>query len=273
MASHLTGFPGGLWVCDPNPAATGPLVEAGARLAATPGEAAADAGIVSLMVLDDAQVEQVVFGPDGVLSTAGPGTIIAIHSTIAAGTAEATAARCLDNGVEVVDAPVSGGFMGAHAGTLATMVGGSDAAVAACRPAFECWADLIVHLGPVGAGTKAKLARNLMHFVSFTAASEAQRLAEAAGIDLRRLARVVRHTDAITGGPGSIMLRDTTAELEPGDDWYDVLMHVRTLGEKDLSLALDLAHQLGVELPLGEVARRQFAPGLGLPHHDAEEAP
>jgi len=272
MASHLTEVEGGLTVCDPNPAATGPLVEAGATLAATPAQAAADARIVSLMVLDDAQVEDVVFGPLGVLSSARPETIIAIHSTIAAGTAESVAARCLDAGVQVVDAPVSGGFMGAHAGTLATMVGGTESAVAICRPIFECWADLIVHFGPIGAGTKAKLARNLMHFVSFTAASEAQRLAEAAGIDLRRLARVVRHTDAITGGPGSIMLRDTTADLTPDDDWFDILMHVRTLGEKDLSLALDLAHSLGVDLPLAEVARLRFGPGLGLPHHEHADA-
>ena len=77
---------------------------------------------------------------------------------------------------------------------------------------------------------------------------------------------MVRHTDAITGGAGSIMLRDTTAALEPGDDWYDVLLHVRTLGEKDLSLALEQAAELGVDLPLGTVALAEFATGLGVPH-------
>ena len=81
-----------------------------------------------------------------------------------------------------------------------------------------------------------KLARNLMHFVAFTAATEAQRLAEAAGLDLVALGEVVRHTDAITGGPGAIMHRDTTAPLDPDDFWYGVFDHVRALGEKDLAL-------------------------------------
>ena len=73
-----------------------------------------------------------------------------------------------------------------------------------------------MHAGPVGAGTRMKLARNLLHFVSFTAVTEAQRLAEAAGLDLIALGEVVRHTDAITGGPGAIMHRDTTAPLARG---------------------------------------------------------
>ena len=68
----------------------------------------------------------------------------------------------------------------------------------------------VVHAGPIGAGTKFKLARNMMHFIAFTAATEAQRLAEAAGLDLVELGNVVRHTDAITGGPGAIMHRATT---------------------------------------------------------------
>ncbi len=82
------------------------------------------------------------------------------------------------------------------------MVGGSDEAFEAVREPFGYFAELVVHAGPVGAGTRMKLARNLLHFVSFTAACEAARLAEAAGIDIRKLGKVVRHTDAITGGGG-----------------------------------------------------------------------
>jgi 3-hydroxyisobutyrate dehydrogenase-like beta-hydroxyacid dehydrogenase len=122
-----------------------------------------------------------------------------------------------------------------------------------------------MHLGPVGAGTRAKLARNLLHFASFTAAAEAQRLAEAAGIDLRKLGRIVRHSDAVTGGAGSIMLRSTTAPLDADDPLREILEHTRALGEKDLSLALDLGAQLGVELPMAQYAVEQFGPGLGLP--------
>jgi 3-hydroxyisobutyrate dehydrogenase-like beta-hydroxyacid dehydrogenase len=125
---------------------------------------------------------------------------------------------------------------------------------------------VVVHMGPVGAGTRTKLARNLLTFAAYTAAAEAQRLAEAAGLDLRKLARVVRHSDSVTGGPGSIMLRDTTAELASGDEWHDVLAHTRDLGEKDLTLALELADALGVDLPLTRLALRDLAQGLGVPH-------
>jgi 3-hydroxyisobutyrate dehydrogenase-like beta-hydroxyacid dehydrogenase len=120
-------------------------------------------------------------------------------------------------------------------------------------------------MGQAGAGTQAKLARNLLHFAAFTAAAEAQRLAEAAGLDLRKLARIVRHSDAVTGGAGSIMLRRTTAPLDAGDPLREILEHVRALGEKDLALALELGASLGVDLPMAEYAMANFAAGLGLP--------
>ena len=119
----------------------------------------------------------------------------------------------------------------------------------------------VVHAGPLGAGTKMKLARNLIHFVAFTAVTEAQRLAEAGGLDLVALGEVVRHTDAITGGPGAIMYRDTTAPLDHDDFWYGVFDHVRALGEKDLSFAIELAGTLGVDVPLAQLARENLAKG------------
>jgi 3-hydroxyisobutyrate dehydrogenase-like beta-hydroxyacid dehydrogenase len=145
------------------------------------------------------------------------------------------------------------------------MFGGSRDAYQLCREPFGRWADLVLHMGGVGAGTRAKLARNLLHFVAFSAVAEAQRLAEAAGLDLRKLGKVVRHSDAVTGGPGAIMVRHTTAPLEPDDPLAGILAHVRDLGEKDLNLALELGAELGVDLPLARIARRDLATGLGLP--------
>jgi 3-hydroxyisobutyrate dehydrogenase-like beta-hydroxyacid dehydrogenase len=284
MAARLAGWPGGLIVYDTRPDVMVPLAEAGAQVANSVEEVAKAAGIISVMVRDDDQVREVTRAlaaavPSGTPAPSGttgpPGTpsepaaaqpvIIAIHSTIGPGTAPELAAELGGAGVEVVDAPVSGGFMGAHDGRLAVMVGGSKDAYERCREPFGCFADLIMHMGPVGAGTRAKLARNLLHFASFTAAAEAQRLAEAAGIDLRKLGRIVRHSDAVTGGAGSIMLRGTTAPLDAGDPLREILEHTRALGEKDLSLALDLGAQLGVELPMAEYAIGHFGPGLGLP--------
>ncbi|HLF99134.1 MAG TPA: NAD(P)-dependent oxidoreductase [Acidimicrobiia bacterium] len=273
MASRLGDWSGGLTVFDVRADAASALAERGAKVAGSPREVAEASDVISVMVLDDAQVREVLAGGDGVLAGARPGRVVAIHSTIAPGTAESLAEDAGTMGVAVVDAPVSGGFVGAHEGTLAVLVGGDDAAVERCRGPFGRWANLFVHVGPVGAGTRAKLARNLVTMVSFAAAAEAQRLAEAAGIDLAALGRVVRHSDAVTGGPGAIMLRDSTALLAPGDDWYDAMVHTRTLGEKDLRLVLDLAADLGVALPLAEEALTRLADALGVPHSGREGAP
>ncbi|GGO79601.1 NAD(P)-dependent oxidoreductase [Nonomuraea cavernae] len=263
MARHLAGF--GLTVHDTRAEAMAPLVEAGARAAASPAEVAAASTHVSVMVRDDDQVREVV---TGLLPVAAPGTVVAIHSTIRAGTAADLAGRALPYGIEIVDAPVSGGFMGAQEGTLAVMAGGTDAAFARCERPFAAWAGLVLHMGPVGAGTRAKLARNLLHFASFAAAAEAQRLAEAAGVSLRKLGRVVRHSDAVTGGPGAIMLRPTTAPLDPDDPLYEIMRNVLALGHKDLDLALELAAELGVDTPLATLARARLATGLGLKQPD-----
>ncbi|WP_433525150.1 NAD(P)-dependent oxidoreductase [Nocardia pseudovaccinii] len=265
MAKSLLSWPGGLTVCDMRPDAVQPLTEAGAASAVSAAEIAEKAAVISVTVLDDAQVRAVVTGPEGVLRTAAPGTVIAVHSTISDRTAEELAGECAEYGVELVDAPISGGAAGATRGKLAVMVGGSDTAFERVRGPFGCFADLVVHAGPVGAGTRMKLARNLLHFIAFTAATEAQRLAEAADLDITVLGNVVRHSDAVTGGPGAIMLRDRTAPIEPNDFWLPILSHVRDLGEKDLSLALDLGARLGVELPLAELALDRLGPGLGVP--------
>jgi 3-hydroxyisobutyrate dehydrogenase len=166
--------------------------------------------------------------------------------------------------VAVLDAPVSGGVLGATQGRLAILVGGDAAALQRSRPVLERMGDLVVHVGPAGAGTAAKLARNLLHFVAFAAAGEALAIAEAAGIDLRTLGQVVRHTDAVTGGPGAIMWRDSTVAPDREDPWFGILDHVRRLGEKDLALAVELADRLDVATPLADLARTRLAAALGL---------
>ncbi|MDX2358173.1 NAD(P)-dependent oxidoreductase [Dietzia sp. PP-33] len=264
IARRLLSWPGGLVVCDVRAQATDPFVAEGATAAATGAEVARTARLVSVTVLDDAQVRDVVDGPDGILRTAAPGTVIAVHSTIADTTAAELAEVCSAAGVHLVDAPVSGGAPGAEKGELAVMVGGPREVYEACKPVFALWAAMPVHAGEVGAGTRMKLARNLLHFISFTASAEASRLAEAAGIDIAKLGRVVRHTDAITGGAGAVMLRETTAPIAEDDFWHGVFTHVRGLGEKDLSLALALGERLEVDLPLGALALRDLGAGFGV---------
>ena len=252
MALRLAAADGiDLTVHDVAPGPVAELVAAGA--VAVDGVAAIDADVVCVMVRDDDQVRAVA-------AELRPGAVLVVHSTVAPG----TPAELAGQGLTVLDAPVSGGPMGAADGTLAIMVGGAGAAFDVARPVLEAMGSMVVHAGPLGAGTRMKLARNLIHFVAFTAVTEAQRLAEAAGLDLVQLGEVVRHTDRITGGPGAIMYRDTTAPIPPDDFWHGVFDHVRALGEKDLAFAIALADELGVDVPLAREALPRLGKGLGL---------
>jgi 3-hydroxyisobutyrate dehydrogenase-like beta-hydroxyacid dehydrogenase len=266
MAGHLVHWPGGLVVCDAQAAATAPLGTAGALVASSPRAVAEQADLVSVMVRDDVEVREVVLGDDGVVAGAPPGTVVAIHSSIGLDTATFLAAEAAPYGVAVLDAPVSGGVLGAHDGTLAVMVGGPEPAVARLRPAFDCWAGLVVHVGPTGAGTRARVARTLLQYATYAAAGEAQRLAEAAGVDLRALAEVVRQSDATLGGPAAVMRRDTALALSRADEWYEPLARLRDQGEVDLALALALGRDLALDLPLAEAALGALAIALGVPH-------
>ncbi|GAA4757043.1 NAD(P)-dependent oxidoreductase [Gordonia alkaliphila] len=269
MAGRLAAWPGGLDVFDLNDEAVAALVANGATAAADLAALAASADVIGICVVNDAQVRTVV---DGLLPTARDGAVITVHSTISPETAVELAAVCAERGVTLLDAPISGGAPGAEQGRLAIMFGGPRAAYESIKEPFTLAGDMLVHAGEVGAGTRMKLARNLLHFISFAATTEAARLAEASGLDLAKLGRVVRHTDAITGGAGAIMLRETTTPIDPDDFWYSIFTHVRELGEKDLGLALAAGRQLGVDLPLGELALRDLAAGLGVPHPEGEQA-
>jgi 3-hydroxyisobutyrate dehydrogenase-like beta-hydroxyacid dehydrogenase len=269
MAQRLLDWPGGLTVFDVRAEAMTPFIDGGATAAATISEVA-EADIISITVLDDAQVRQVITGDGGLAAHAKPGTIVAIHSTISHTTAADLAEELKPQGIHIVDAPVSGGAAAAANGQLATMVGADDETYQRIKPVFKQWAALVVHAGEPGAGTKMKLARNMLTFVSYAAAAEAQKLAEQCGLDIVKLGKVVRHTDAVTSGAGAIMFRNTTAPMAPDDPLRPRLEHTRGLGEKDLSLALALGEAVSVELPLAQLALQRLAAGLGVPHTDDE---
>jgi 3-hydroxyisobutyrate dehydrogenase-like beta-hydroxyacid dehydrogenase len=266
MAKRMIEWPGGVTVYDIRTEAMTPLAEAGASLADSIADVAA-ADIVHVTVLNDAQVRQVV----GELAAhAKPGTVIAIHSTISDTTAVELADELKPQGIHIVDAPVSGGAAAAEKGELATMVGAEREVYERIKPAFKQWASLVIHAGTPGAGTRMKLARNMLTFTSYAAACEAMKLAEAAGLDLQALGRVVRHTDALTSGPGAIMVREDMKTIEPDNFLYQSFLHARELGEKDLSLALALGDAVSVELPLAQLAYQRLADGLGVPHTEKE---
>ncbi|OBK98972.1 NAD(P)-dependent oxidoreductase [Mycobacterium sp. 1165178.9] len=266
MATKMTEWPGGVTVYDIRTEAMTPLVEKGASLADSVADVAA-ADIIHITVLNDAQVREVV----GELAAhAKPGTVIAIHSTISDTTAAELAAEHKPRDIHIVDAPVSGGAAAAAKGELATMVGAEREVYERIKPAFKHWAAMVIHAGEPGAGTRMKLARNMLTFTSYAVACEAMKLAEAAGLDLQALGRVVRHTDALTSGPGAIMVRDNMKDIEPDNFLYQSFVHARGLGEKDLSLALALGEAVSVDLPFAQLALQRLAADLGVPHTEKE---
>jgi len=230
------------------------LAALGATVARSAKEVGAHGEIIELVVVDDAQVEAVTLGEGGILNGAKPGAVIAIHSTVHPKTVRKIAELAKAKGVGVIDAQISGGERRAQAQTLCYMVGGDKALLEKCRPVFATSGAHIFHLGELGMGAVAKLAHNLIVYVNMLAASEGIRLGEKAGLDLKALQDVVR----VSAGQSRVAdswlqqrtLRDTYTS---GPQGLMQLIH------KDLRLALELGHDLGLPLPGAALTQQLIA--------------
>lgn len=183
------GFPTTLWARRAE--TLEPFAGTAAAVAASPAEVGAASDLACVCVLDDAGVEEIVSGPDGLLAGMRPGGVIAVHSTVHPDTCARLAERAAERGVSLVDAPVSGGGPAAEQGSLLVMAGGDDESLARCRPVFATYGDPIVHLGPVGAGQRAKLINNLLLAANLGVAESAFALARELGVDPAQLAVVL----------------------------------------------------------------------------------
>ena len=258
LASSLMTAGVAVSVCDVRADATAPFRE-GAHVAATPAALAARSDVVLVAVFNDAQVRGVLQGPDGVFAGAAPGTAVVVVSTIPSETVLELRAEAAPLGVTVVDCGVSGGPDAAASGELVCMIGGSAEEVDQVRPVLDVISCLVLHMGPPGAGLAAKLARNLITYGSWLAAFEAQELAEAAGIDLRKLGEAARESDKRIGGATRLMFRTTTAPW-PADTDAGLLGAMQAgadVTHKDLTSILALGAELGVTLPLAELTERR----------------
>jgi 3-hydroxyisobutyrate dehydrogenase-like beta-hydroxyacid dehydrogenase len=253
MAANALAAGHDVAVCDARADAVEALVARGARVASTPADAAADAEVVSVVVMDGAQVEGVTTGPDGVLATARAGTVVAVHSTVHPRVVRAVAAVA-PVGVEVLDAPISGGVQGARAATLCIMVGGDTDAFVRARPVFDAMGSFVLHLGVLGTGLAAKLARNLVGYVTLLGAAEGRALGAAAGVDLDALQRIEEHTGTLSPMMQSLM------GVPGGDAVYSAdLQPLVDLSEKDLDVTLEYAADLGLDLPATRLTRESIA--------------
>jgi 3-hydroxyisobutyrate dehydrogenase-like beta-hydroxyacid dehydrogenase len=200
------------------------------------------------MVTDTRAVEEVVFGARGIAHGARPGSLVIDHSTIDPEGARQIAGRLLDQGVEMLDAPVSGGGTAAEAGTLAIMAGGSTTAFDRANPVLSCYAKSIVHIGPSGAGQVAKACNQICTIVNQLGAAEAMLLAERAGVDPRKV------KEALMGGFAASRMLDLQAPKMIARE-FEGKVESR-LHHKDIHIVLDLAQTFGIELPASSAAAR-----------------
>ena len=245
-----------LVVCDVRADATEPFRDT-STVAGTPGDLAHLCDIAVVAVVDDAQVRSVVLGDGGIATSGGSCRAVVILSTVSTETVTEVAGQAAEQGVLVVDCGVSGGPAAAADGQLVCMVGGTEEAVDRVRPVLAVIGSDVLHMGPLGAGLSAKLARNIVQYGSWLAAYEAQVLAEAAGISLPLLARAIRESDQRIGGASTLMFRDTAQPLRPDLKSDAGLIPPMTaasrLAHKDLRAALELGGALGVPLPLARL--------------------
>jgi 3-hydroxyisobutyrate dehydrogenase len=228
------------------------LVGAGARLANSPREIAATANIIFMCVTDASAVEEVVFGPDGLATVDGAGKLVVDFSSIHPDAARAIAARLkLANGMAWIDAPVSGGTIGAEQGTLAVMAGGDAADIETVRPYVLAMARRLTHMGPTGAGQTAKLCNQVIVGCAMAVLAEATRLAVNAGIDAQRL------PEALAGGfADSIPLQLFVPRMVQGIH-SPPLGHIATM-LKDLDTVVDVARDTSSPVPMSALAAQLF---------------
>jgi 2-hydroxy-3-oxopropionate reductase len=233
------GYPVTVWARRPE--AIAPLAAAGADAGESPADVATKSDIVMTMVTDTNAVEEVVLGEHGIASGARAGLLIVDHSTIAPDGARRIARALEVQGVEMVDAPVSGGSIAAAAGTLAVMIGGSKAAVERVTPVLASYAGHVVHVGASGAGQVAKACNQICTIVNQLGAAEAMLLAERAGVDPRAV------KDALMSGFAASRMLDLQAPKMMARD-FEGRIESR-LHHKDIHIVLDLARAFGIELP------------------------
>ena len=238
------------------------LAERGAARASSPKEAAAGADLVITMVSDTPDVEAVILGPDGAIHGMKEGAVLVDMSTISP-TATREIARALEaKGVDMLDAPVSGGSEGASNGTLSIMVGGKAGVLESLRPVLGVLGNTITHVGPIGSGQVTKAINQVIIAGTYAAVAEGVALGLAAGLDID-----AAHQAVSGGAAGSWVLTNRAANMIA--DNYPLGFRTR-LHRKDLGIALETARELGVALPVAAFVE-QIETGLMKRGHGEED--
>ena len=240
------GYPLTVW--NRNPAKCAPLVEAGARQVASPAELCGQADVVMLCLADTAVVREVVFGPAGVAEGAKPGQLLVDFSSLEpTATREMAAELAGKTGMAWLDSPVSGGVVGAEAGSLAIMVGGDAADLDRVRPVLLELGQRVTHMGGVGAGQVTKACNQMIVACNALVIAEVVALAEQAGVDASLIA------EALAGGFADSKPLQILAPQMAESRFEPVKWHVRTL-LKDLDTAVKFSREQGSATPISGLA-------------------
>ncbi|MEA2178944.1 MAG: 2-hydroxy-3-oxopropionate reductase [bacterium] len=241
------------------------FVDAGGQAGSSPAHVAAEADVVITMLPDSSVVSEVVSGRDGVFDGIRPGSLLIDMSTIDPATSRELAAAGADLGVQVLDAPVSGGDVGAKQGTLSIMVGGEAADFERARPVFDALGSTIVHVGPHGAGQVVKACNQILVGITYAGVSEALVLGAKSGVDPALI------LDVLSGGLAANRIMEVrrdnflTHTFTPG---FKIDLH-----HKDLQIALGAGAETDVALPLTAMVQQMFrmlrARGDGALDHSA----
>jgi 3-hydroxyisobutyrate dehydrogenase len=238
------------------------VAAAGARRAASPAEAAEGAEVVIICVSDSPDLERVTLGESGVIHGAAPGTIVVDMSTVSPGATRRIAAGLRERGVHMIDAPVSGGSEGARKGTLSIMVGGEEADLDKVRPALEAMGNTITHVGPIGSGQLTKAINQIVVAGTYWGVAEGMALGLKAGLDMQKVVQAVGG-----GAAGSWAMTNRSGNMI--NNSYPLGFKVR-LHRKDLDIALAVARELGVTLPVAAYVE-QVETGLIARGHGDED--
>jgi 3-hydroxyisobutyrate dehydrogenase-like beta-hydroxyacid dehydrogenase len=217
------------------------VVARGAVVCESPAMLVKHCDVLMINVITTSDVESLCLGPKGVLGNARPGTIIVDHSTIDPDATKELATKAADAGLHWVDAPVSGGVWAAESGTLVTMMGGSDEAIAAVMPIVTHYTKIRHHVGPAGHGQIAKLCNQIAQVVTIQGVAESVHFARLMGGDPSRIL-----DSMIDGMGGSPMMRLLGPKMVSGDFQAGIQLRLHA---KDAQLAVEAAARLGSPLP------------------------
>ncbi|WP_448131572.1 2-hydroxy-3-oxopropionate reductase [Stutzerimonas chloritidismutans] len=251
MASNLQNAGHQIFLSEHHDKAPADLVQAGAIALATPQEVAQEAEFIIVMVPDTPQVEDVLFRDQGIAAGVGPGKVVIDMSSISPSATKQFAEKIKASGAEYLDAPVSGGEVGAKAGSLSIMVGGSEAAFERALPLLQAMGKNITRVGENGDGQTAKVANQIIVALNIQAVAEALLFAARNGADPAKV------REALMGGfAGSKILEVHGERMIKGtfDPGFRISLH-----QKDLNLALAGARELGLNLPNTANAQQVFS--------------